>query len=224
MLRESEFSFSCRRCRSCCHHKGIQLNPYEIARLASAIGMGTTRFIAELTAEPGCYLRFRPDGACPFLGDDGCAVHADRPLVCRLYPLVRHLDEQGSERFSRLEPPQRCKALVARDGRVADYLESQGTGPFLAAADLYLAVVREALAFLRRGRPDGEPPDEKPDQEKDGESWRAWLDTDQMLERGWRPEWGRPPGETWSRMLVHIKMLRETIRTKAQEEDDGRDG
>ena len=44
------------------------------------------------------------DAQMLFLGERGCTVHADRPLVCRLYPLGRHIDEHGAESFYHLEP------------------------------------------------------------------------------------------------------------------------
>ena len=99
--RQSPFGFTCHRCLACCRFKKIQLNPYETARMASRLGISTTDFITRYTIG-GTVLRFTEEDACVFLQADGCAVHADRPLVCRLYPLGRYIDFIGVETFGQL--------------------------------------------------------------------------------------------------------------------------
>src|SRR5215470_9862277 len=101
--RSEAFDYVCRRCLKCCHHQRIQLNPYELARLARNLGLTTTEFRAAWTEHgDGLALRQTETGACVFLGSEGCTVHPDRPLVCRLYPLGRHVSADGSEAFSRI--------------------------------------------------------------------------------------------------------------------------
>jgi Fe-S-cluster containining protein len=146
MRRDSPFSFACARCGRCCHDQAIQLNGYEIARLARALGLCTSETIAKHTTNAGQFLRFGPDGACVFLRPEGCAVHVDRPLACRLYPLGREGDAGGEECFAPLERHPQCAGACGEEGRVGDYLdEGQGAAPFLAAFDLYQ---RAALDFL----------------------------------------------------------------------------
>jgi Putative zinc- or iron-chelating domain len=83
--RSSEFGYVCRRCSLCCRDKRIQINPYELARLARAQGETTSEFRERWTLDgQGTTLGQKEDGTCVFLGSQGCEVHADRPLVCRL--------------------------------------------------------------------------------------------------------------------------------------------
>lgn len=131
------FSYICHRCRRCCHDKLIQVNPYEIARLARNRGISTGEFITRyLDAEP--HLKRQPDGACVFLGPEGCTVHADRPLVCRVYPLGRHVTSDGRVEFSQLEGHPESDGVFGKDGTIADYLANQQVDDFVRAADLYL--------------------------------------------------------------------------------------
>ena len=147
--RGEAFGYECHRCLRCCHHKRIQLNPYEVARLAANRGQTTTAFRATSTVDGlGLELAQTADGACVFLNDAGCGVHPDRPLVCRLYPLGRHLDSEGVERFSRVTPHPRSEGEYHLRGTIGDFLEGQGVGPFLEAADEYLAWTKQALTML----------------------------------------------------------------------------
>lgn len=45
--RAEAFGYTCNRCTNCCRNKLIQVNPYEIARLARHKGVGTSAFAAE---------------------------------------------------------------------------------------------------------------------------------------------------------------------------------
>ncbi len=136
--RQTPFFFSCARCLSCCRHKQIQVNPYEIARLAGNRGLATGEFIERYTHDSGTILNWDDDGACVFLDSNGCGVHPDRPLVCRLYPLGRHVLPSGEESFSEIEPDRECQGVHSDDGVITAYLDSQGACPFMAAADNYL--------------------------------------------------------------------------------------
>ena len=136
--RQTPFSFSCSRCLHCCRHKRIQVNPYEIARLAANRCLTTAEFIERYTHNNGTVLNWHESGTCVFLSPQGCDVHPDRPLVCRLYPLGRHVMASGEERFSEIEPDQECRGGYGDVGQILEYLEAQGVRPFIAAADRYL--------------------------------------------------------------------------------------
>lgn len=147
MRRASAFSFTCGRCSRCCRHQAIQINPYEIWRLARSLGLATSQFIDRHTTNGGLFLRFGQDGACDFLGETGCMVHAQRPLACRLYPLGRSL-ENGHETFERLEPHPECQGRWGSQGTVASFLEEQEALPYLEAAERYAEATDKLLAAV----------------------------------------------------------------------------
>ena len=67
--RLEPFGYVCHRCSRCCYHKGIQVNPYEIARLARNRALTTSEFSAAWTADgAGLFLAQTESGACVFLG------------------------------------------------------------------------------------------------------------------------------------------------------------
>jgi Fe-S-cluster containining protein len=136
LVRSSPFSYQCGACGQCCRDKLIQVNPYEIARLAAELAISTTRFI-ELHLD-GVYLRHREDGSCSFLNDQGCSVHAARPLVCRLYPLGRNVSANGLETFTHLLPHPQSLGTYGEHSRVQDWIAEQGAQDFIDAVDAYL--------------------------------------------------------------------------------------
>jgi Fe-S-cluster containining protein len=148
--RKTPFFFSCAQCLRCCHHKKIQVNPYEIARLAVNRGLSTALFIERYTHDSGTILNWEEDGACVFLDSKGCGVHPDRPLVCRLYPLGRHVLPSGEESFSEIEPDNGCKGVYGDSGMITAYLNSQGAAPFMGAADRYLDLFWRLYMILEK--------------------------------------------------------------------------
>jgi len=147
--RAEAFGYACQRCLRCCHGKHIQLNPYEVARLARNRGVSAADFRQRWTADAqGVALAQTDSGACVFLGAEGCAVHADRPLVCRLYPLGRHVSPDGSEHFSHMEPHTQSEGIYNRSGTIGGYLEQQGARPFMRAADDYFFWLCRAREYI----------------------------------------------------------------------------
>lgn len=152
--RKTPFSFSCRCCLACCRNKKIQVNPYEITRLARNRGLSTSDFINRYTTEEGTYLTWDAEGRCIFLDSQGCAVHRDRPLVCRLYPLGRHVTHALQESYSEFEPDPECQGVYGTDGQIGDYLESQNAYPFMEAADKYLQLFWKLCNILQNSAAD----------------------------------------------------------------------
>lgn len=201
---ERAFSYVCHRCRNCCHDKLIQVNPYEIARLARHLGLSTTRFIRD-HLEQAVYLRRQADGACVFLGPEGCTVHADRPLVCRLYPLGRHVGPAGGVEFSELEPHPATKGVYGCDGTAADYIAQQGVAPFIEAADRYLALLNRLYQAWREAP---EEPDAAAAQAGPEEAGGPdLLDLDRAV-AGYCASRGLPePVDVEARMQVHLQAI-----------------
>ncbi len=148
--RESAYAYECRACGRCCHDKLIPVNPYEIARLAANRGLSTTELIERFTEE-GVALAVGDDGACLFLGERGCEVHPDRPLVCRLYPLGAVTDPEGRELFVELEAQPGSEGRAGADGTVAAYLQAQGVAPYLEMAHRYRETVEKLVRALALG-------------------------------------------------------------------------
>lgn len=135
LQQEASFSYTCKRCARCCRHYRIAVTPFDLLRLADSLGTSTTEVI-ERHLDGSQHLRRRKDGACEFLTDEGCAVHRGRPLVCRMYPLVRNVTDQR-EWFSVLAPVPRSAAQWGLDGTVAAYLEGQDALPSIEGYGIY---------------------------------------------------------------------------------------
>jgi uncharacterized protein len=147
--RNEAFGYLCRACSRCCYHKRIQVNPYEIARLARRTGQSAAQLRATSTEDgQGTFLKQKDDGACIFLGAQGCSVHPDRPLVCRLYPLGRRSLADGTEEWIELAPHPQTEGEYSRNGTIGGFIAAQGALPFIAAADGYAQWVRHAAAAL----------------------------------------------------------------------------
>lgn len=144
--RQEPFGYICRACSRCCPHKIIQVNPYEIARLARRLGLSTAAFRDRFTDRGGAVLKRDDKDACVFLTEDGCGVHPDRPLVCRLYPLGRSSMADGTEIWLRAERPEDSAGEMTVDGTIADWIAAQGALPYMQAADDYADWVRKAHA------------------------------------------------------------------------------
>lgn len=223
LTRATPFSYACGRCSRCCRGKGIALNPYEVLRLARHAGMTTTEFIARHTDRAGTLLKHRADGACVFLGASGCSVHADRPLVCRIYPLSRRISPEDEETFAELERHPQSEGCYGTQGTIGDYLESQGAEPFIQAVDRYLDLFRELSGSLteqvgRLAEPEREaikgsfvrPSD-------DAAPTSTWLDIDRAVDEYYRERGLDKPVEASQLMEMHLQALRAWARKLTEE-------
>jgi uncharacterized protein len=206
--RHEPFGYTCQRCSRCCYHKGIQVNPYEVARLARKLGQTTTDFrIAWTRKSAGTMLKQTETGACVFLGENGCTVHSDRPLVCRLYPLGRRIGAGGSERFSHLKSHPQSAGQVTADGTIAEFVEKQGAQPFIVAADAYFFWVCAANDYLYAAA--NSPPSDKP--VEDVTAATALLDMDVAITRHCNSAGIIEPQDIEERMRLHLQILYQHI-------------
>ena len=223
MTRSTPFSYACGRCSRCCRHKGIALNPYEVLRLARHQGLTTTEFLARFTDRAGTQLKQRADGACVFLGAEGCSVHADRPLVCRIYPLGRHISPEDEETFSELEPHPQTEGRYGAQGTVGDYLEAQRARPFMQAADRYLNLFRELTDSLaeqvaRLAAPERDAVERKFERPADDAAPEfAWLDIDRAADDYCRERGFDKPADVSRLMEVHAQALLAWTRNLTEE-------
>jgi Fe-S-cluster containining protein len=206
--RAETFGYQCSRCLKCCHHKRIQLNPYEIARLARNRGLTTSEFRAAWTEKGvGLALSQTENGACVFLGSEGCTVHTDRPLACRLYPLGRHLSFDGAESFSHVEPHPQSRGEFTRSGTIAEFLVAQGAHPFMRAADDYyywLCAAHESLY----GASDGEAENVSAE---DQDGARELLDMDAAIARHCAAADVAEPTDIEARRELHLTILYQQL-------------
>jgi len=192
------------------------VNPYEVARLARNKGLSTTDLIANYL-EPGKpYLNNQSDGACVFLMDQGCSVHADRPLVCRLYPLGQTLTGEGLESFRYATPHPETEGVYGHEGTVEDFLTAQGVGPFLQARDRYLTVVYRLLDVLAQDVESHEgaldiTQQTFGDEECIQQALGKWLDMDLVIARHCQRHHLNEPTDFGERLTLHIAAMEAWI-------------
>jgi Fe-S-cluster containining protein len=204
--RSTPFGYACHRCSLCCRFKHIQINPYEVARLARAKGESTSQFRTAWTIDGrGTVLGQKEDGTCVFLGAQGCEVHVDRPLVCRLYPLGRHVQPDGSEYYTVLEGHPQSKGEFTARGTVADHLAAQGAKPFMDAADGYLRWLGWAGERL------GWPSDAGVSETSSGSHELDLLDMDGMIEKHCATTGAAEPASLEDRLQLHMQLLYDAI-------------
>ena len=219
LRRDSAFSYQCNACSRCCHNKAIRVGPYEILRLARRLGMTTTEFIALHTEAGGTVLRTRgeDDRACIFLGDQGCSVHPDRPIACRLYPLGRWSDPEGQERFGHTAPHPETEGVYGAAGTVGEFLANQGVAPYLEMVDRYGEVYDRMVDRLKSL--DEEVLDRRSDRQNDvveteaGLAASPWIDIDQTIAEFCQAQGRLIPGDIDSAVAMHIEAIDAWIAT-----------
>jgi len=177
------FMYACHRCLRCCSHKRIHVNPYEVYRLARHLGMSTTEFLTAHTICGGTELARREDERCVFLTENGCGVHADRPLVCRLYPLGRHVVLGDTATYHLTETHPESAGVFGETGTVESFLASQGAGPFEEAADRYFALLlRISAAMAERTAMDPQEYGDASEVLSSPPERQHWLDIDAVAQ------------------------------------------
>ena len=215
--RESRFSYDCHACNRCCHDKIIKVNPYEVARLADNLGLSTTEFLSRYTSANGTTLKQTDLGACVFLTAQGCGVHRDRPLVCRLYPLGRRVSADGVETFREVTPHPETEGIYGTQATVQDFLAKQGAQPFIEAVDRYVAVVGRMANKLRSliHRESGLGMEVKSTVEhfpnRESSDVPSCVDLDQAVERFCIRHQIAVPTNVESRMTLHVQAIDEWI-------------
>ncbi len=214
--RDSAFSYTCNACRRCCYDKIIHVNPYEVARLARNLHLSTTEFLSRYTTANGTTLNQTEEGACVFLTGQGCGVHAERPLVCRLYPLGRRVTADGGETFHEMKPHPQTEGTYGTSGTVQNFLSSQGAQPFIDAVERYVELISRTAPQMRAAlnqndlhggvkqliedlprRESGEVP--------------SWLDLDQAVTRLCERRHEAVPEDLEAKMALHIQAVEEWI-------------
>lgn len=100
MTLDDSFVFRCDKSLECftrcCRDVSIVLTPYDVLRIKHALHMDSSEFLAKYTLSPFSKEQKIPvvilkmNGetlSCPFVGEGGCSIYADRPWACRMYPL-----------------------------------------------------------------------------------------------------------------------------------------
>jgi len=141
---------------TCCRNKLLTLTPYDVLRLKAALGLHSDDFLQKYTAysiDPGSgfpvvHLSMQNEGRrnCPFVTENGCAVYADRPTACRLYPLARFARPgkncvDADAFYTLLDTP----GCLGRDEEISlciqSWIQDQGLAPYLESNDQLMAVV-----------------------------------------------------------------------------------
>lgn len=100
----------CQGCSACCRNVGqtIVLNPYDLKELMVATGLSYEVLhregVIELHYEakiPIVNMRMNPEtSSCNLLDREGrCTIHANRPGICRLFPLGRYYTQDSFRYF-----------------------------------------------------------------------------------------------------------------------------
>ena len=209
--RAQAYGYNCNRCLVCCHDKHIQVNPYEVAQLARGLGLPTTEVQRRFTqGELGVALAQVEEGACVFLGPEGCTVHPFRPLVCRLYPLGRTIVPGEKEEFIHLDPHPESRGVYHTKGTIAEFLEAQDTARYIQAADEYFLWLCEATECLAALEGEGEQ----------AANSCALLDIDAALAEYCKTHGKVEPTDIEDRKALHIEILYLALE-RSEEQDSG---
>jgi Fe-S-cluster containining protein len=178
--------------------------------------MSTTEFLSRYTTSNGTTLKQTGQGACVFLTPQGCGVHPDRPLVCRLYPLGRKVSADGVERFHEVTPHPQTEGVYGADGSVQDFLTKQGAQPFIEAVEHYVDLISRMAPRMQASIKNSDLHDDVK-QLLDGMAGQesrevpSWLDMDQAVARYCEARQMPIPDDIETKMDVHLQAIEDWI-------------
>ncbi len=153
---------------ACCKQADVTLAPYDVLRLKRRFGISSEAFLKQYTVPfqmdqdgvPGLKMRTDDNGTCLLLdGDNGCGVYADRPTVCRYYPVaLLNMRAKGSseaqENYSLIQEPHCMGHQEEREITIGDYRKEQGCKEFDDRnRDWYRLILKKKSAGPGVGRP-----------------------------------------------------------------------
>jgi hypothetical protein len=149
----------------------------------------------------------RDSDACIFLGENGCTVHKDRPLACRLYPLGRLRLDNSRGIFTELSPHPESDGEYGTSSTVDGYLQTQDVENYLQAEKLYRKVIIQmANTALSGDQPSVKSRSNK--KKKTGFSYTDWiLDPDPLILLYCNMKKIELPVETQKKLELHIEAL-----------------
>lgn len=172
LTQESKIRFHCYpgiSCfNACCKQADVTLGPYDVIRLQEHLGMTSTDFLKKYTVPfqmdqdglPGVKMRTTEDKVCLLLnGENGCGAYADRPTVCRYYPIaLLNKREQGAsqaeEDYSLVREDHCMGHGEEREITIADYRREQGCDEYDDInRDWYQLILKKKSAGPGIGRP-----------------------------------------------------------------------
>ena len=110
----------CVDCSKCCEVSDIDVNPYDLERLAFFLKMPQNDFVSKYCVphpnEPSFFFRLK-DMPCIFLKDKKCTVYTARPNSCVFFPFLTMIQKEGIEMYIKsnkktLTLPIWCKSAV----------------------------------------------------------------------------------------------------------------
>ena len=193
------------------------LNPYELLRLAKNRGISVAEFIRDFTEDGGTILKFGgPNSPCVFLGPEGCTVHPDRPLVCRLYPLGRYVPPGGGEAFAIMEGHPESAGVFAdseslqQQDTVGEFLEAQNVERHIKASERYYQLYMTVNALAQA------PGVVTLDEESAGPGGEFWLHVDAIASAYCREHGLAEPESAEAQMEAHIAAVSDWARANYQ--------
>jgi len=96
----TKFRFNCTKTcdKRCCKDSALQLDPCDIIPMKKTLGISSHEFLEKYTypqidSKSRVFVLLKMP--CPFLKPEGCSIYMERPIHCRLYPIVEHFFERS---------------------------------------------------------------------------------------------------------------------------------
>lgn len=159
-----ETPFECAMCGRCCSQRLILLNTEDVFRMADHFTMPVPEFMdkygvvfatTNTSKTPRLYLRISGE-VCPFF-NDGCSIHEIKPLMCRLFPVLKPGQTAGEikefiKKHAHSEGVLSCKMLsLPEDMPLAVDREAMITSVICDSMEIiyYSNLERKDMQFVR---------------------------------------------------------------------------
>lgn len=137
----------CEGCSACCRGMGetIILDPLDVFRITKHLddcfeAMLNQEF--ELNVVDGVILpnlKMNEAGVCPFLNKEGrCSIHANRPGICRIFPLGRYYENHNFKYFLQKNECVKKKRSKVKVGKWVDVPDYEKNKAFLITWHYFL--------------------------------------------------------------------------------------
>ncbi|MEZ5357204.1 MAG: YkgJ family cysteine cluster protein [Candidatus Zixiibacteriota bacterium] len=163
------FQFSCKRHGDCCTNRysnPILCTPYDAFKLQTHLGVNSGEFkkhFADLVLasdlEFPVMLLSSPkvksfSDQCIFLDKNNCTVYEARPLVCRLYPLGRILNNDMTSYFFKVNTESNCGLGRGQSYTIDEWIEKTKSRPYLEWSEKFYKLLMKINLSKYQGIPD----------------------------------------------------------------------